>query len=215
MSDKDIQQAVLLELDWEPLVRSTDIGVAVREGVVALSGFVDSYDQKYHAEKAAKRVYGVKAVANDLEVQLREGERSDPDIAHAVVSALEAHSAIPSGHVKVTVRDGWVTLEGQVGGKYQSEAAAAAVRYLAGVKGVENMITVKPHVSSVEVKHRIEEALHRAAALDARQISVGTTDSKVILWGTVRTWTERQEAEQAAWRAPGVSTVENHIEVVP
>jgi osmotically-inducible protein OsmY len=216
MSDKQLQHAVLQELEWDPQVRSTNIGVGVKDGVVTLSGFIESYYEKNHAERAAKRVHGVQAVANDLEVKLRTGkERPDPDIARAAIQALESHSAVSHERIQVTVRDGWVTIEGHVDWNYQKEAAEAAVRYLTGVKGVTNCIAVEPGVSPTEVKERIEEALRRSAELEARRITVETSNSTVILHGGVQTWTEREEAEEAAWRAPGVTKVENRIMVLP
>jgi osmotically-inducible protein OsmY len=216
MTDKEIQQAVLRELDWEPQVTSTDIGVAAHDGVVALSGFVANYSVKYHAEKAAKRVYGVKAVANDLEVKPVGGdERTDPDIARAAVNALEQRTTVPHDRIKLTVRDGWVTLEGDVDWKFQSEASEAVVRDIRGVKGLSNLLKVKAHVSAAQVKSQIEDALRRSAELDARRIQVQATDSRIILRGNVRAWVEREEAERAAWRAPGVSSVENHIAILP
>jgi osmotically-inducible protein OsmY len=190
--------------------------VAVHEGVVALSGFVENYSVKYHAEQAAKRVYGVKAVANDVEVNPAGAhERTDPEIAQAVVNALEQRTTVPHDRIKVTVRKGWVTLEGDVDWKYQSEVAEAVIRDLRGVTGVTNAVTVKAHVSTAQVKSQIDEALRRSAELDARRIQVQATDSKVILRGNVRAWMEREEAERAAWRAPGVSSVENHIVILP
>ncbi|MCW3098363.1 MAG: putative osmotically inducible protein [Chthonomonadaceae bacterium] len=216
MTDKEIQQAALSELEWEPEVSSTEIGVAVKDGVVTLSGFVDSYVKKYNAERAVKRVYGVKAVANDLEVKLpSENERTDPEIARAAVRALESRYILPHDKIKVTVRNGWVTLEGNVEWQFQKESAESAVRQLMGVKGVTNLITVKPPVSAADVKVKIEEALRRSAELDARSIMVETSDSKVVLRGTVHSWAEREEAERAAWSAPGVAKVEDLISVVP
>ena len=214
MTDKEIQQAVLRELDYEPQVRSTEIGVAVKDGIITLSGNVESYSNRYHAERAAKRVAGVKAIANDLEVHLStSSERTDEDIARAAVRALEDRISVPRDQVQVTVRDGRITLEGDVDWQYQKEAAEAAVRHLYGVKGVGNLITIKPRVSSTEIRTKIEAALQRAATLDAQRITVETEGSKVFLRGRVRAWAEREEAEHAAWRAPGVTQVENQITI--
>jgi osmotically-inducible protein OsmY len=216
MTDKEIQQAVLREIEWEPQVSSTEIGVSVKDGIVTLSGFVDSYSKKYHAERAALRVYGVKAVVNELEVRLPSSmERTDEDIARAAVQALASRITVPADRIKVTVRNGWITLEGEVEWKFQREAAESAVRHLAGVKGVINLIAVKPKVSPTTIQSQIEEALKRMAELDARRVTVEVDGSKVILRGTVRSWVEREEAERAAWRAPGVAQVENLIVVAP
>ena len=216
MTDKEIRDAVLRELEWEPQVQSTEIGVAVKDGVVTLTGYVDSYSKRYHAERAALRVQGVQAVANDLEVKLPfSSERTDEDIARAAVQALSSRITVPHDRVKVAVRDGWISLEGDVEWRYQREAAESAVRHLIGVKGVTNLITVKPRVSPADVRAKIEAALKRAAELDAQRIKVETQDGKVVLRGNVRAWIEREEAERAAWRAPGVRDVENRISIVP
>lgn len=216
MTDKEIQQAVLRELEWEPQVRSTEIGVAVKDGIVTLAGFVDSYSKKYHAERAAQRVGNVKAVVNDLEVKLPfSSERTDEDIARSAVQALESRITVPKDKIKMTVRNGWITLEGEVEWKFQREAAESAVRNLIGVKGITNLITIKSHVSPTDVKAKIEDALKRTIEEDAKQISVETTNSTVILRGKVHSWFEREEAERAAWRAPGVTKVEDLITVAP
>jgi osmotically-inducible protein OsmY len=216
MTDKQLQQNVLHELDWEPGVRSTDIGVSVHEGVVTLSGFVDTYAEKFGAEDAAKRIFGVKGLANDLTVTSpNTAQRPDSDLAEAAVRALAATASVPAGHIQTTVRDGAVILEGEVDWQYQSTAAGNAVRWLPGVRDVRNRITVKPHVSSFDVKTKIEDALRRSAEVEARRITVDAADGKVTLRGNVHSWHERSEAVQAAWRAPGVTRVEDLLMIQP
>lgn len=216
MTDKQLQQAVMDELEFEPGIRSTDIGVSVHEGVVILAGFVDSFGEKFDTERTVKRVFGVKALANELQVKLPHmAQRPDPDIAEAALHALAADRAVPRDRIQVTVRDGAVILEGQVDWKYQSMAAADTVRRLPGVRDVRNRITVKPHASAPDVQEKIEEALRRSAEVDARRIAVEIVDGKVILRGSVHSWHEHSAAVDAAWRAPGVTQIEDHLAVVP
>jgi osmotically-inducible protein OsmY len=214
-SDDQIRNDVLLELQWDPKISSSsDVAVAVKDGVVTLAGFIPSYWEMDAAEKAAKRVYGVKGVANDIEVKLL-WQRTDPEIAREVVHELESHVGIPSDQIKVTVKNGRVTLEGTVDWEYQKSLAKSAVKKLKGVTGITNKIEVKPRVSPVEVRAKIEEALKRSAELDARRIRVEVEDTVVKLYGGVRSWAEREEAERAAWSAPGTTKVEDHIIVNP
>lgn len=215
-TDEEIQQDILAELRWDARVQPNEIGVVVKNGVVTLSGWVDSYLKKWAAEEAALRVRGVKAVANDIEVRLSEsGQRTDADIAAAAVRALEADAFLSPEKVHVTVSKGWVTLEGEVEWQFEKEDAERVVRRLAGVKGVTNLITVKPRPMPAELRKKIEEALVRSAKTDAEHINVEVEGSKVILRGTVRSWAEREEAERVAWSAPGVTTVEDQIVVAP
>jgi osmotically-inducible protein OsmY len=216
MTDRELKQHVEHALDWEPSVDASEIGVSVDAGVVTLRGDVGSYATKAAAERVALRVYGVKAVANDLTVRLVTGyERNDTDIAQAVVTALTWNTVIPPNRVTAAVSDGWVTLKGTLDWQYQREAAARAVRDLTGVKGVTNGITLKPQVYAGDVQAKIEAAFKRSAEIDARRVHVTAMDDTVILSGHVRSFAERQEAERVAWAAPGVSRVDDRITVVP
>jgi osmotically-inducible protein OsmY len=215
-SDSEIERDVRDELQWDPDLDASDIAVSLKEGVVTLAGYVKSYTEKYEAEAAAKRVAGVRAVANDLEVRLPSVDaRPDPDIARDAVAAIKSQLPISSEHIKVVVKNGWVNLEGQVEWQYQRQTAESAVRRIKGVKGVTNLIQLRPRAQPQDIKKKIEEAFKRNAEVDANRVEVKTNGSEVILEGTVRSWVEREEAERVAWSAPGVTKVEDRIIVSP
>ena len=212
-----LQHDVQEELEWDPSVDASQIGVAATQpGIVTLTGTVATYAEKVSAERAAKRLSGVRAVANDIEVRpIGSMKRTDTDIAQAVLRALDWDIAVPHEKIKARVDDGWVTLEGEVALQFQRAAAENAVRRLNGVRGVTNQIRlqVRPSVQPAEVKDRIEAALRRSAEIDARGIQVDAKDSMITLRGKVRTWAERDEAERAAWGAPGVLAVKDELTV--
>lgn len=214
-TDRQLREAVLRQLEWDPQVTSKDISVAAADNVITLTGFAHHFSEKYAAEKAAKAVYGVRAVANDIEVKLGT-IRSDPEIARDLAQATKLDVALPANGIKTTVQEGFVTLDGAVEWNFQRERIEARARNVPGVRGVMNRIIIRPQpVSSVEVLHKIEEALRRSAEVDARRITVSAKDGQVHLYGSVRSWVERDEAEHAAWAAPGVSDVVDHIAVIP
>jgi osmotically-inducible protein OsmY len=215
-SDDDINRDVEAELKWDPNIETTDIAVNVRDAVVTLSGFVHSYSEKFVAERAVKRVRGVKGVANDLEVRLANGsDRPDPEIAQDAVEALRRELPVGAESITIVVRNRWVILAGDVQWDYQRRNAETVVHRIRGVEGVIDRIRVKPAARPEAVKTRIGEALKRSAALDAQRIDVEAEGGQVTLRGTVRSLAEREEAERAAWRAPGVTEVHDHIVIEP
>jgi osmotically-inducible protein OsmY len=213
-TDVELKEDVFAELQWEPSVNVANIGVLVEDGAVTLNGYVDTYGEKWDAVAAAKRVAGVTAIADDIQVKVPGSlQRTDGDIANAAADHIKWSISIPAGAVQVTVRDGWITLEGEVEWWYQKNAAEEAVRYLAGVKGVTNLITLTPKAAATAVATSIRSAFERDAVLDSKKIQVETSGNTVTLRGKVRNHAEKDEAERAAWAAPGVWSVVNKLKV--
>ena len=213
-TDLEIQKNVMEELKWQPSINSAEIGVAVNNGVVTLSGTVDNYAEKRAAEKAALTVAGVKAVAEDIEVNLGfNHKKTDAELAEAAVNALKWNVLVPNDKIKVTVDNGWVTTAGTVDWAYEQNAVRNAINSITGVKGVSNLVKITPRVNPVDVKKKISAAFERSATIDANNIIVDNIGNKVTLIGTVRSYAEKLEAERAAWNAPGVATVENNLDV--
>jgi len=211
-SDNELRRDVERQLEWEPAVDERRIGVSVLDGVVTLTGEVPTYAQRWKAERTVERVEGVRGVVSELKVHLAT-DVSDTDVARAAVDALKGDITVPSDRIKVKVDKGWVTLTGEVNWDFERRAAERAVRNVRGVRGVSNLINIKSPVEPQNVKSMIEETFKREAALDARSIVVEVSGTEVTLRGTVRSWLERHEAEKAAWAAPGVTAVHNHISV--
>jgi osmotically-inducible protein OsmY len=214
MKDSTLKQDVLDELDFEPSIDANDIGVAVEDGVVTLSGHVPNYSQKQAVERAVARVKGVRGIAEQIEVRYAGGAgMADDEIARRAVDTLKWSTLIPDGKVQVTVEDGWVTLKGKLDWNHQKIGAADALRDLKGVTGISNQIELAPRVSSKDVKRRIEDALNRSAHIEASGIAVEVAGNKVTLKGRVKAWSERRLVEQAAWATPGVTTVSDQLTI--
>ena len=213
-TNNELQTDVMEELHWEPSVNSAEIGVSAEDGVITLTGYVDSYSEKLASRNAASRVYGVTGVADELKVRLPDyNKRTDEDIVRSAANAIAWNAKVPTDCVKVIVANGWVTLEGEVNWQFERDAAEEAVHHLRGVLGISNEILVKPVVEKLEVAGRIEGALQRNARLDAEKIKVDASGNKITLRGTVHSFAEREEAERAVWSTPGVSEVENRLKV--
>ena len=214
-SDVQLKSDVARELSWDPSVNATNVGVAVKNGVVTLTGHLETYAEKFAIERAVQRVQGVQALAVELDVKLAPGhKRSDSEIAEAAEAALKWHSEVPNERVQVRVEKGWVTLKGEVDWEYQRRAAERAVQPLIGVVGVDNTIGLKVRATSSDIGVRIREALERYALDESKRIEVAVNDTRAVLRGTVHSWAERRAVQGAAWSAPGILSVENNLKVV-
>ena len=213
-SDEEMKIDILAELEFDPSVKVSDIGVLVKDGTVTLNGYATSYGERFAAVRSAKRVAGVKAIADDIEVRLPDSSlRSDGDIASAAVHQIDWNTTIPKGVAKVTVRDGWITLEGEFDWWHEINAAEEAVHHLAGVQGVNNLLTLKPKDPQADIDLILKDAFQRNALLNTGRIQIEVTGNEVILRGKVRSYAEREEAERVAWSAPGVFSVINELDV--
>jgi osmotically-inducible protein OsmY len=213
-TDSQIQQDVMDQLKWEPFLNASQIGVTVKNGIVTLSGQVDSYAIKVAAENAAKKIAGVKAIAEDIQIGVSPTyKRSDADIAEAVLNALKWHSGVQEDKIKIKVEDGYVRLEGEVEWEYQRNSARTAIENLTGVRSVINLITIKSKITPSDVKQKMSSAFSRSAIMDAGKISAEIISSRIILSGEVRSFAEKEDAENAAWSAPGITSVENRIKI--
>jgi osmotically-inducible protein OsmY len=214
-NDSQIQKDVIAQLNWEPILNAASIGVFVKDGIVTLTGIVDSYSKKLVAERVAKNTSGVKAIAEEIQVGISSSSRrTDTDIAEAILTALKWHTAVNENKIKIKVEDGVVTLNGEVEWDYQRRAAKKAIENLAGIRAIYNFISVKTTATPVDIKKKISDFFHRSATIDSDRVTVEVAGNKVILRGTVQSIKEKEDAELAAWAAPGIIDVDNRLEVV-
>jgi osmotically-inducible protein OsmY len=215
-TDKEIQDDVIAEMSWDPILKATEVGVAVKNGVVTLSGTLNSYAKKVAAEKAAKRVAGVRAVAEDIEVKYgREVEKNDSELADTILLAFKIQNISDPDKLKIKVEDGIVTLEGEVSWKYQKNTLASIVSTIHGVNGINNLITIKPAIMPDDLKKQLRAAFHRSATIDSSKIDFEINGTIVTIKGKVRSWAEMNDAENAVWKSPGVSKVVNGLSIQP